>query len=119
MNSKNYAGSETRERNSVVKLLGLRLDECCLKENEEGLKKLSEKQQGIGRNDERVEVGFFNLPEESDNSKVKEKEVTLKFLKKISNKKMDKEVLGMFRMERKVDKEPRPSPLLVKFESQN
>ena len=56
-------------------------------------------------------IVILNLPEESDNSKVKEKELILKLLKEISIKKMDKEVVDMFRMGRKADREPRP----VKF----
>ena len=42
----------------------------------------------------------------------------VKLLKEVSNKKMDEEAVDMFRMERKVNKQPRTRPILVQFESQ-
>lgn len=68
-------------------------------------------------NDERFKslknIAVYTLPEESDNSKVKEKELVLMLLKEIATKKWT-----IFRIGRKLDKEERQSPVLLKFKRQ-
>lgn len=57
----------------------------------------------------------YNLTE--DVGKSKEKELVSKLLKEVTGKKIEKEILEMFRIGKKVEDTSKPRPLLIKFDN--